>query len=108
MLGLTWRDRKTAEWIRSKTGLTNVVQKISQLKWKWAGHLARCGDDRSTCKVIFWAPRGFTRDRGRPRMRWRDDLERFNKRWQREAGNRCLWRNLEKAYVQQRMEEADK
>ena len=108
MLGITWRDRKTAEWIRSKTGLIDVVEKVSQLKWKWAGHLARYQDDRWTYKVTFWTPRNFPRDRGRPKMRWRDDLERFNKRWQQGAQDRRLWKTHEKAYIQQRIDMADK
>ena len=81
LLGITRQDRKTTEWIRSKTGVTDVVEKISRLKLNWAGHLARYQDDRWTYKVIFWTPRNFPISRGRPKVRWRDDLERFYKRW---------------------------
>ena len=88
--------------------LIDVVEKVSQLKWKWAGHLARYRDDRLMYKVTFWTPRNFPRDRGRPKMRWRDDLERFNKRWQQGAQDRRLWKTHEKAYIQQRIEMADK
>ena len=31
MLNLTWRDRKTAEWIRIQTKVRDTVQTISEL-----------------------------------------------------------------------------
>ena len=65
MLNLTWRDRKTAEWIRIQTKVRDIMQTISELKWSRAGHLARRNDNRWTTKITQWTPRGHMRSRGR-------------------------------------------
>ena len=43
-----------------------------------------------------------TRNKGRPKFRWRDDLDKFRKHWHRDASDRLRWRQLGKAYVQLR------
>jgi len=45
MLNITWRDRKTAKWIREKTGVRDILEDIAKLKWNWAGHAARQQDN---------------------------------------------------------------
>ena len=102
MLGLTWKDRKTAKWIREKTKVRDILEAISKLKWNWAGHIARMTDNRWTSRSTFWTPRGHKRNRGRPKTRWRDDLDQHQRQWHRTAQNRNLWNDLGKAYVQQR------
>ena len=79
MLNITWRDHKTAEWIREQTKLRDILETISKAKWTWAGHLTRRTDNRWTTKLTFWQPRGHTRNKGRPKFRWRDDLDKFRK-----------------------------
>ena len=102
MLNLTWRDRKTAKWIRQKTKVRDILEDISRLKWNWAGHVARMTDNRWTTRATFSTPRGYKRNRGRPKTRWRDDLDRHQRRWHQAAQDRKLWKDLGKAYVQQR------
>jgi hypothetical protein len=46
MIGITRRDRKTNEWVRQQTGVQDIIVRIKQLKWQWAGHVARMNDDR--------------------------------------------------------------
>ena len=58
MLNITWRDHKTAEWIREQTKLRDILETISKAKWTWAGHLTRRTDNRWTTKLTFWQPRG--------------------------------------------------
>ena len=58
MMNLTWRDRKTAQWIRAKTKVQDIMETISKLKWKWAGHLSRRTGNRWKTKVTVWTPRG--------------------------------------------------
>ena len=41
MLNITWKDRKTAAWIREQTKIRDVLEVINRSKWKWAGHLSR-------------------------------------------------------------------
>ena len=68
MLNITWRDHKTAEWIREQTKLRDILETISKAKWTWAGHLTRRTDNRRTTKLTFWQPRGHTRNKGRPKF----------------------------------------
>ena len=32
--------------IRKRTDVTDIAQRVSTLKWRWAGHIARRIDDR--------------------------------------------------------------
>lgn len=41
------------------------------------GHVSRRIVEKWTPRVSLWTPRGHTRDRGRQKMRWRDDLDTF-------------------------------
>ena len=102
MLNITWRDHKTAEWICEQTKLRDILETISKAKWTWAGHLTRRTDNRWTTKLTFWQPSGHTRNKGRPKFRWRDDLDKFRKHWHRDASDRLRWRQMGKAYVQLR------
>ena len=101
-LNIIWRDRKTTQWIREKTKVRDIMETVSKLKWEWAGHIARRTDNRCTTRITDWTPRGYTRKQGRQKTRWRDDLDSFNKRWSRIAADRKRWRELRKAYAQQR------
>ena len=80
----------------------DIMEAISKLKWNWAGHVARRTDNRWTTRITFWTPRGHTRNRGRPRTRWRNDLDSFLKLWHCVAQNVVQWRSIGKAYVQRR------
>ena len=102
MLDLTCRDRKTADFIRQKTKVKDILECVSKLKWNWAGHIARMTDNRWTTRATVWTPRGYKRNRGRPKTRWRDDLDQHQRRWHQAAQDKKLWKNLRKAYVQQR------
>ena len=68
MLDITWRDRKTADWIRQKTKVKDILESVSKLKWNWAGHIARMTDNRWTSLTTSWKPRGYTRNRGRQKL----------------------------------------
>jgi len=108
MLGISLRDKKRNEWIRRKTGVTDVIHRIRSLKWQWAGHIARMDDKRWTKCVLDWRPYDRTRPIGRPPERWDDDIKRYlmrtgqttNKNWQKLAKNRETWKNLKEAFLQ--------
>ncbi|CAK1586319.1 unnamed protein product [Parnassius mnemosyne] len=74
MLGVSLRDKLRNEDIRSRTRVTDIAQRISKLKWQWAGHIARRTDNRWGRKVLEWQPRTGRRSVGRPPTRWSDDL----------------------------------
>lgn len=102
MLGLTLRDRITNTELRRRSGVTDAIERISTLKWNWAGHVARTKDNRWTKRVLEWRPRQDAfRNRGRPPTRWTDDLKRIHQNWMQAAQDRDLWREIREAYVQQ-------
>ena len=41
MLNITWKDKKTALWIRKQTGVRDIIEDIRKSKWTWAGHIVR-------------------------------------------------------------------
>ena len=102
MLGVSLRDKIRNDNIRKRTGVTDVAQRISKLKWQWAGHICRRADNRWGRKLIEWRPRSGKRSAGRPPARWTDDLKKAaGSGWTRRAEDRIWWRTLEEAYVQQ-------
>ena len=102
MLGITRRDRKRIDWIRQKTKVSDIVERIKSLKWSWAGHVARRTDDRWTRKVLEWYPRGVKRPRKRPQDRWDRDIRRTaGNSWMTKAGDRDCWTRLRETYIRQ-------
>ncbi|CAH2245459.1 jg8713 [Pararge aegeria aegeria] len=41
MLGVSLRDKVRNDEIRRRTKVTDIAQRISKLKWQWAGHVCR-------------------------------------------------------------------
>ncbi|KAL0852521.1 hypothetical protein ABMA27_017001 [Loxostege sticticalis] len=102
MLGVSLRDRIRNEEIRRRTKVTDIARRIANLKWQWAGHIARRTDGRWGRKVLEWRPRAGRRSVGRPPTRWTDDLVKVaGGAWMRAAQDRILWKSLGEAYVQQ-------
>ena len=64
MLNVTWKDHKTAAWLREQTKLRDIVETAKQLNCL-AGHLARIKDNRWTIKVTKWTPLENKRSRGK-------------------------------------------
>lgn len=101
MLGITLRDRRRNEWIRRKTGLKDVVEVITGRKWRWAGHIARMDCHRWTRRLVVWRPWADRRPRGRPPLRWVDDIRKHaGHNWMARAADRESWRKIGEAYVQ--------
>ena len=102
ILGISLRDKIQNNEIRRRTGVADVVRRITTLKWNWAGHIARTTDDRWTKKILEWRPRHEAyRNRGRPPTRWTDDIKRIKHNWMQTAQCREEWHRLREAYVQQ-------
>ena len=100
MLGITLRDRKQNKWIREQTGIEDIVTTIKESKHRWAGHIARLTDNRWTKRTTEWTPRNYRRRRGRPRVRWRDDLTRnLGPTWARLGRDRCRWRQSREGFL---------
>ena len=100
-LGITWKHKKRAKWIREQTKLQDIVRTIKMLKWNWAGHIMRTNDNRWTKRLIEWTPCDQKRKPGKPNTRWRDELFKFNSNWTQESLDREKWRKLGKVFLLQ-------
>jgi len=74
------RDEVTGEWWRlHNEELTdlysspNIVRVIKSRRMRWAGHVARMGEERGAYRVLVGKPEG-KRALGRPRRRWVDNI----------------------------------
>ena len=54
--------------------LPNNVRVIKSRRMRWAGHVARMGEDRVLHRVLMGKPEG-KRPLGRPRHRWEDNIK---------------------------------
>ena len=92
MLGVTWEDRKTNEWIRDQTKVKDILEKANGQKWTWAGHISRIKDNRWTVSFTEWRPMDGKRARGRSMRRWRDELDSYwqSVTWKRNAQDRLV------------------
>jgi len=80
--------------------LPNIVRLVKSRQMRWAGHVARMGEDRGVHRVLVGKPEG-KRPLGRPRRRWRDnikmDLQEVGEGrgdWMELAQDRDMWRAL--------------
>ena len=74
---------------------------VKSRRMRWAGHVARMGEERGVYRVLVGKPEG-RRPLGRPRRRWMDNISRISSRWdvgiwtglgwpRIETGGRRLW-----------------
>ena len=57
----------------------NIVRVIKSRRMRWAGHVARMGEERGVYRVLVGKLEG-KRPLGRPRRRWVDNI-RISRRW---------------------------
>jgi len=74
------RDEVTGEWrklhneeLNDLYSLPNIVRVVKLRRMRWAGHVARMGEDRGVHRVLVGKPEG-NRPLGRPRRRWDDNI----------------------------------
>jgi hypothetical protein len=51
----------------------NIIRQIKSIRIRWAGHVARTGEERKVYKVLVGKPKG-KRPLGRPRHTWEDGI----------------------------------
>jgi len=73
-------DEVTGEWRRLHNEelndlyrSPNIVRVIKSRRMRWAGHVARMGEERRVYRVLVGKPEG-RRPLGRPRRRWVDNI----------------------------------
>ena len=96
MCGVTKRDRIKNNLIRGTVKVAEVSKKLQERRLQWFGHVMRRGDE-FPCKTVMNMEVPGTRRRGRPRMRWRDSVNRDMRERNVNEGlvhDRRRWRRL--------------
>jgi len=80
--------------------LPNIVRVVKSRRMRWAGHVARMGEDRGVHRVLVGKPEG-KRPLRRPRRRWEDNIKMDLQEvgggrgdWMELAEGRDRWRAL--------------
>lgn len=100
-----WRKRYNHEIERLIKG-ENILRFIKAKRIQWMGHVQRM-KETGMCKKIMNGKIYSNRRRGRPKLRWIDqvekDLEKMKvKNWKRKSGERATWNSIvEKAKAHQ-------
>ena len=68
MLNVKLKDRIRNTIIRQRTRMTDIVQYVTNTKWKWAGHIAPMKDNRRAIRSTEWQTEG-VRSAGRSKRR---------------------------------------
>ena len=72
---MTWEWRKLHnEELNDQYSLHNIVRVVKSRRMRWAGHVARMGEDRGVHRMLVGKPEG-KRPLGRPRHRWKDNIK---------------------------------
>jgi len=76
----------------------NIVKWIKGQRISWLGHLQRMEEDRMPKKIFTQELEG-TRRRGRPRKRWKEEVERDLqvlgvRRWRELVADRKKWKDI--------------
>jgi hypothetical protein len=75
------RDEVRGEWrklhneeLNDLYSLPNIVRVVKSRRIRWAGHVARMGEDRVVHRMLVGKPE-WKRPLGRPRRRWKDNIK---------------------------------
>ncbi|PSN51107.1 hypothetical protein C0J52_07979 [Blattella germanica] len=105
---LLHNDEETGAWrrlhnteLRDLYGKPDIIRTIESHRLRWAGHVARMGDERGVRRILEGKPEG-KRPVGRPRMKWENNINHdlgevdyTGDDWKTLAQDRDVWR----AYV---------
>jgi hypothetical protein len=110
------RDEATGEWRRLHNeelndlySSPNIILVIKSRRMRWAGHVARMGENRGAYRIMVGKPQG-RRPLGRPRHRWEDNIKMYLQAvrwwgmdWIELARDRKRWRILVNAVMNLRV-----
>jgi hypothetical protein len=110
------RNEVTGEWrklhneeLHNLYSSPDIIRHVKLRRMRWAGHVARMGEERKVYKVLVGKPEG-KRPLGRPSRRWEDgirmDLREIGLRgvdWIRLAQDRDRWRAVVSAVMNLRV-----
>ena len=69
-------DKKQTRSWKTLINHENIVRHIKSRRLRWVGHVERMPDERVVKSIYKWKPHA-TRPKGRPRLRWDDNMRRF-------------------------------
>jgi hypothetical protein len=110
------RDEVTGEWRKLHNeelhilySSPNIIRQIKSRRLRWAGHVARMGEEKNVYRVLMVKSEG-KRSVGRPRRRWEDGI-RMDLReigcgsvdWIQLARDRDRWRAVVSAVMNLRV-----
>ena len=94
-----WRKLHNEE-LNDLYSLLNIVRVVKSRRMRWAGRVARMGEDRGVHRVLVGKPEG-KRPLGTPRRRWEDNIKMDLQEvgggrgdWMELAQDRDRWRAL--------------
>jgi len=92
-----WKSRTNRELEEMSKG-ENILKWIKGQRISWLGHLERTEEDRMPRKIFTQELEG-TRQRGRPRKGWREEVQRDLQvlgvtRWRELVTDRTKWRDI--------------
>jgi len=92
------RKSRTNRELEEMTKGENTVKWIKGQRISWLGHLERTEEDRTPQKIFTQELEG-TRRRGRPRKRWKEEVERDlqvlrERRWRELVADRKRWKDI--------------
>jgi hypothetical protein len=94
------RDEVKGEWrklhneeLNDLYSLPNIVRVVKSRRKRWAGHVARMGEDRGVHRVLVGKSEG-KRSLGRPRRRWEDNIKMDLQEDGEARGDWMEWRAL--------------
>jgi hypothetical protein len=74
------RDEVTGEWrklhneeLHNLYSSPDIIRQVKSRRMRWAGHVARMGEERKVYKVLVGKPEG-KRSLGRLKRRWEDEI----------------------------------
>ena len=91
-------DKKTNKELENLINHENIVRHIKGKRPSWVGQVERMPDERLVKSIYKWKP-PTTRLKGRPRLRWDDDVTDDLRKmgvnnWKQKAQERKSWQGI--------------